>query len=342
MSMMKFDDSKIEEIRKRKEQGLPPPPDGDVVEQSKNAKGGSELIYQRVKERVPDDLWNYFQVILSRVREYEDKPKILWFQDTSKDPEVQFLKDKTYRDKFVRFVFPSDWSLEKYNMDLDVEYEKSVVLKNAIEPIPVHTKPKDGPIRLAYISTPHRGLDVLIGAFKAMKLENVELDIYSSFKIYGWEEQDKEWEPLYNACKETPNVNYHGTVSNDEIRSALQQTHILAYPNVYPETGCISAIEAMSAGCIVVCPNLGVLPETCANFAWMYGFVQDKTEHARKFAYVLKDAINNFWEPPVQAGLAFQKQYYDMHYDIETTAKQWTMMLETIKENIERSKEKKS
>ena len=38
MSMMKFDDSKIKEIRKRKEQGLPPPPtSGDVVEQSKNA-----------------------------------------------------------------------------------------------------------------------------------------------------------------------------------------------------------------------------------------------------------------------------------------------------------------
>ena len=337
MSMMKFDDSKIKEIRKRKEQGLPPlPKEGDVVEQSKNAKGGSELIYQRVKERVPEDLWNYFQIILSRVREYEAKPKILWFQDTSKDPEVQFLKDKSYRDKFERFVFPSDWSLEKYNIDLDVEYEKSVVLKNAIEPIPVHTKPKDGPIRLAYISTPHRGLDVLIGAFKALKLENVVLDVYSSFKIYGWEQQDKEWEPLYNACKETPNVNYHGTVPNEEIRSALQQTHILAYPNVYPETGCISVIEAMSASCIVVCPNLAVLPETCANFAWMYGFCLDKTEHARKFAYVLKDAIDNFWEAPVQAGLAFQKQYYDMHYDIETTAKQWTMMLETIKNNLEK------
>ena len=229
MSMMKFDDSKIKEIRKRKEQGLPPlPTDGDVVEQSKNAKGGSELIYQRVKERVPDDLWNYFQVILSRVREYEDKPKILWFQDTSKDPEVQFLKEKSHRDKFERFVFPSDWSLEKYNIDLGVEYEKSVVLKNAIVPIPVHTKPKDGPIRLAYTSTPHRGLDVLIGAFKALKLENVELDIYSSFKIYGWEAQDKEWEPLYEACKETPNVNYHGTVSNEEIRSALQQDSFLS------------------------------------------------------------------------------------------------------------------
>jgi len=90
MSMMKFDDSKIKEIRKRKEQGLPPPPEGDVVEQSKNAKGGSELIYQRVKERVPDDLWNYFQIILSRVREYEDKPKFFGFKIHRKIQKYNF------------------------------------------------------------------------------------------------------------------------------------------------------------------------------------------------------------------------------------------------------------
>ena len=306
-----------------------------------NAKGGAELIYDRIKERVPDDLWNYFQIILSKVRELENKPKILWFQDTSKDQEVQFLKKKEERDKYERFVFPSDWSLEKYHLDLGIEYEKSIVLKNAIESIPTHTKPKEGPTRLAYISTPHRGLDVLIAAFRAMKLENVVLDIYSSFKIYGWEGTDDQNQPLFDACIDTPNVNYHGTVSNDEIRSALQQTHILAYPNIYKETACISVIEAMSAGCVVVCPNLAVLPETCANFAWMYGYVQDRIEHARKFSHVLRDAIDLFWEPSVQARLTFQKQYFDMHYDIDTTAKHWIMMLETIKTNIEYSKQKK-
>ena len=306
-----------------------------------NARGGAELIYERIKERVPDDLWNYFQIILSKVRELEDKPKILWFQDTSKDQAVQFLKKKEERDKYERFVFPSDWSLEKYHLDLGIEYEKSIVLKNAIESIPTHTKPKEGPTRLAYISTPHRGLDVLIAAFRAMKLENVVLDIYSSFKIYGWEGTDDQNQPLFDACIDTPNVNYHGTVSNDEIRSALQQTHILAYPNIYKETACISVIEAMSAGCVVVCPNLAVLPETCANFAWMYGYVQDRIEHARKFSHVLRDAIDLFWEPSVQARLTFQKQYFDMHYDIDTTAKHWIMMLETIKTNIEYSKQKK-
>ena len=30
-----------------------------------------------------------------------------------------------------------------------------------------------------------------------------------------------------------------------------------------------------------------------------------------------------------------------MHYDIDTTAKQWTMMLSTIKDNLESQKQKK-
>ena len=82
------------------------------------------LFTEESKTGCLEDLWNYFQVILSRVRELEDKPRILWFQDTSRDPEVQFLKNKESRDKFERFVFPSDWSLEKYHLDLGLEYEK--------------------------------------------------------------------------------------------------------------------------------------------------------------------------------------------------------------------------
>ena len=117
MSLIVFDDSKIDEIKKRNIKDSEEQP-FDVVEASREARGGSELLYARVKERVPKDAWDYFQVILSRVRELEDKPRILWFQDTSQDPEVQFLKKKEERDKFDRFVFPSDWSLEKYNLDL--------------------------------------------------------------------------------------------------------------------------------------------------------------------------------------------------------------------------------
>ena len=58
MSLMVFDDSKIEKIKnknqkqKQKENQTitvnPPSVSEDVVEASKNAKGGSELIYQKI------------------------------------------------------------------------------------------------------------------------------------------------------------------------------------------------------------------------------------------------------------------------------------------------------
>jgi glycosyltransferase involved in cell wall biosynthesis len=128
-----------------------------------------------------------------------------------------------------------------------------------------------------------------------------------------------------------PNVNYHGSVSNDEIREALQKTHVLAYPNTYQETGCCTAIEAMSAGCVVVCPNWGVLPETCSNFAWMYGMVQDKQEHARKHAYVLNEALDSYWKEEIQMGLTFQTRYFNTFYDVDVVSKQWEMMLMALR-----------
>ena len=45
--MMNFDTSKIEEMKRKREEGLPYVSE-DVVKASKNAKGGSELIYESV------------------------------------------------------------------------------------------------------------------------------------------------------------------------------------------------------------------------------------------------------------------------------------------------------
>ena len=123
------------------------------------------MLYARVKERVPKDAWTTFRSYYSRVRKLEDKPRILWFQDTSQDPEVQFLKKKEERDKFDRFVFPSDWSLEKYNLDWELNMKRVCVLKNAIEPIPAHAKPKRGRYDLHIFLHHIVDLDVLIGAF---------------------------------------------------------------------------------------------------------------------------------------------------------------------------------
>ena len=41
-------------------------------------------------------------------------------------------------------------------------------------------------------------------------------------------------------------MTYHGFKPNDVVRKALSEAHIFAYPSIWVETSCISAIEAMS------------------------------------------------------------------------------------------------
>ena len=294
------------------------------------AMGGTELSYKWMSENVDKNLLDQFQIICSRLRDLEDKPRIFWVHDTASDPEVQFLqKEPEKLNLFETIVFVSNWQQQQYSMYLGVPYEKGVVLQHAITPIPVHEKPTEK-IKLIYASTPHRGLEVLLNAFEILNRKDVELHIYSSMKIYGRDEQDKTFKPLYCRAKYMDNVFYHGSKSNDEVREAMTGCHILAYPSIYPETACITAIEAMSAGMICVLPNLAALPETCANFAWMYNYVSNPRDHAKVFAGVLNGAIDQYWEKSVQNLLKTQKAYFDLFYSWESRAYKWNQLMESI------------
>jgi len=306
-----------------------PTKDGTFAE----SRGGTELMMEGLKMRVPSDLLDQFHIICSRVRWTDiHRPNILWLHDTWDDPESQHLKDEEKRKRFKKLVFVSHYQQMTYNLGLGVPYSDGIVLQNAIEPIEDHEKPKDC-VNLIYHTTPHRGLELLVPVFEHLAKihNNIHLDVYSSFKIYGWEQRDKAYEKIFDKCLEHPQITYHGYQPNTVIREALKKAHIYAYPNIWPETSGISVIEAMSAGCHVVCPNFAALPETTANFALMYGWDEDVNRHANIFANVLNTAININHDPNVQAKLRFQKQYTDNFYNWERRASQWVSFLKGLK-----------
>ena len=245
---------------------------------------------------------------------------------------------------FEKIIFVSNWQQYQYGVYLGIPYDHGVVIQHAIEPIPDHKKPKDK-ISCVYMSTPHRGLEILLGAWKHLKennkseeVQSAELNIFSSFKLYDRPHMDEQFRHVYKAAQEMNDVNYHGTVSNDQIREELTKNHIMAYPSVYMETACISAMEAMSAKCMVVCPNLGALPETCANFAWMYGYEPDPGRHIAVHAHILARAINSYWLDETQALLNLQRGYYNMFYNWDIRINQWKAFLESLKIGIEEKK----
>tara|TARA_A100001201_G_C4082967_1_gene199567 strand:+ start:51 stop:413 length:363 start_codon:yes stop_codon:yes gene_type:complete len=116
------------------------------------------------------------------------------------------------------------------------------------------------------------------------------------------------------------------------VREALQKAHIFAYPSIWQETSCIAAIEAMSAKCAVVCPNLAALPETTSNFAAMYQFDEDHQTHANRFYAVLRSVIENVTTENSIRKLEFQKQYTDIYYNWDFRAEEWKGLLYSIME----------
>ena len=298
------------------------------------AMGGTELMNKALYERVDNDLLDEFYIIKSRVSWTDkNKPNVLWLHDTWDDPEVQHLKEQESRDRFAKLVFVSNYQLATYNMALGVPYANATILRNAIDPIEYKEKGKDV-VRIIYHTTPHRGLNLVVAAVKeiAKKFgDKIHLDVYSSFEAYGWKERDKPYEDLFEEIRQHPQMSYHGFQSNDVVRSALQEAHIFAYPSVWPETSCISAIEAMSAGCEVVCPNFAALPETTGNFARMYQFNEDMNEHANVFANQLYQAVVDSSNPNIQKKIMFQKNWTDNFFNWDLRAAEWTDMLQNIK-----------
>ena len=94
----------------------------------------------------------------------------------------------------------------------------------------------------------------------------------------------------------------------------------------------------MSEGCLSVVPNLGALPETCANFAWLYGYEPDPGRHIKVHAAILARAINSYWKDETQGLLKMQKQYYDVFYSWNLRINQWTQLLKAMKSGIEERK----
>ncbi len=308
----------------------------EVNELSRNANGGTELMMRRLHSTLPQDLLSNFQIIPSRVRELDEtRKKILWLHDLPNDPESARLGDPEFRKQFAKIVMVSNWQMQMYNVIHGVPYDDCIVIPNAIPPIEAHHKPDVSErINLIYHTTPHRGLALLVPVFERLLEvhENIHLDVYSSFNAYGWPERDKPFEELFHTCKNHPNITYHGFQPNETIREALKNSHIFAYPSIWPETSCIAAIEAMSAANLIVAPNYAALADTCNKWSMSYQWTENVHKHASRFLGVLSDTIFNIRNDPktYTQYINAQKAYADTFYNWNSVSTVWEQLLRDL------------
>jgi UDP-glucose:(glucosyl)LPS alpha-1,2-glucosyltransferase len=299
--------------------------------------GGTEQMGRRLERSLPADLLDRFQIHLSSRETMEPgKIQVLWCHLPHNDEAVKHLADGGWRD-FRLIVFCSNWQAQGFFDNLGVPRSRCVVLPNGIEPVRVGAGrfgpvPADRPIRLVYTPVPSRGLYLLYHVFKqvAEDRDDVELDVYSSFRLYGWGEQG--WEGLFDELRQVPRVTCHGIVPNEQLRMALTQAHVFAYPAVQFETVSLALVEAMSAGLACVHPNLGGLAETAGGKTLMYTPHEDPEAHARIFYVQLTRAIDALraGDAELRSRLAAQKSYADARYDWAVRAAQWRLLLLSV------------
>jgi UDP-glucose:(glucosyl)LPS alpha-1,2-glucosyltransferase len=307
----------------------------EVPDMASKAMGGTELMMRALYDgRLPRELLQEFQIIPGRVRDLDsNKIRLLWMHDLPNDPESQHLADGGWS-KFHKLVFVSQFQMQAYIQHFNIPWSKCVVMSNAINPLEqIKDKPTDK-IKIIYHSTPHRGLNILYSVFEklAENQPDIELDVYSSFSLYGWEERDESFKELFDLINVHPQCNYYGAVSNEDVRAAVSQSHIFAYPSIWPETSCLCLMEAMSAGALCVHPNYAALPETAANWTLMYQWQDDINAHANMFYGCLGTAIDLIRtdRDNTNMRLGNQKGYVDLFYGWELRTRQWKAMLESM------------
>jgi glycosyltransferase involved in cell wall biosynthesis len=149
-------------------------------------------------------------------------------------------------------------------------------------------------------------------------------------------EDDAPYLDLYQRADSMPGVSYHGIAPNPELREALQRMHFLVYPCTFPETGYLAVIEAMAAGCRVILPSLGALPETTGGYARVYPWNPDDADHAVAFSEILAAELATPWGCDPELSLR-QLAHCAAVYDWPRRLAEWRQLIRRLCAQASRS-----
>jgi glycosyltransferase involved in cell wall biosynthesis len=312
---------------------------------SKASKGGTEIIKYGLQDRLPKELSSKFQIVTDRFEELDETKIRLYWSHLDPDHNEQTLAYLGYEDikplanggwnKFHKLIFVSYTQMENWIREYDIPRSHCTVMKHALEPIQLQQKPKDK-IVLVHHSNPQRGLSLLVDVFEKLceEYDNIELKVHSSWNIYGMNKWEKDYEQgdLYQRLQRHPKIHNIGYLPNEELKKSLVSSHIFPYPNIMPETFCLSLLEAMNAGLLCVHSSLGCLPETASNWTMMYDYHEKIPQHEERFYRELKKAIEIVNNEETQEHLRKQKEYVDYLFNWERRTQDWINLLESLKD----------
>ena len=202
----------------------------------------------------------------------------------------------------------------------DIELLNKKMNENLVHKLKNDLKYVNKKREIIYISSPYRGLLPAYYIFKQIQnfCPDIKFKVFSCFnrgsvsdnKDNKNNKDNKEYKPLtkdnlsniltnsfddyyielYNLLIDNENIEFYGSVTQDELFKHMKTAMVLFYPNTYAETFCTSIIESMMYGCNVITSNLGAIPEASSGFSTL---LDTKLDKVLDINYDTQDAFIN-------------------------------------------------
>lgn len=277
------------------------------------------------------------------VMQYADRIKarlkLLWVHDIHCGPPTPDMSKWLLC--FDRILCLSKWHRDYFlSVYPAVAPETVLVTRNGINLSRFASEPVKQGNRLIYSSSPNRGLDALLQMFPLIReqVPDAELHVYYGFDT--WEKFAKmrndqteladiqRYKDLLMAAQAKGGVAWHGRVPQSELAQAFLASKVWAYPTTFPETSCITAMEAQAAGCVPVTSKFAALAETVKHGI----LIPFSNTYGRQWVDAVVRALK---DEPFRTAMASAGRAYALeNLSWASLARDWAQMFDRLSEEV--------
>lgn len=279
----------------------------------------------------------WLEKMVRLVRSRTKSPLIAWMHESQFGPPLTPVLEA-----FDGVVFVSEWQ-KRVNQPHVRPFWQQTVIRNAMNPgalplfpegspvLPVKTRP---PL-LIYAGAFARGAFHIAPILDQLRplLPDFTMKVFCDLTPSKHAPSD---EAYISWLRQQKNIAHVGMVGQSELLHAMQKAAVILMPNPWPETSCITLIEAMACGLDVVTTNRAALPETASGYATLIpidGYDDplrfDMAIDYRKFAEETARLMIKRYQDPLQIEERLQDQirYFRQHYQWSQRVPTWSDFL---------------
>ena len=179
--------------------------------------------------------------------------------------------------------------------------------------------------KLFWASSYDRGIQHLLKMWPKIieKFPDATLSVYYGWNLfesaYRTNPERMNWKDRMDEQMKQKGITHYGRVGQPELKVAMEECGIWAYPTDFDEINCITALACQASGCVPCVINRAALKETVGSGVRVDGDIYDpevQEEYLKQLLELMGD--RDKWTAEQTTGRLFARQFF-----WKRIAKQW-------------------